>query len=211
MYFNGNLHLLHQLALEYNTLISTAVLGYSPNDLNQIFEEDEDTDSSILDDDDDIDEQLADIENEMIVLMAFKSKKRNVDRTSSAPKQKKMKYNTQKLFFTNPITMERQEFTYEFSIWYCNYITDPSPESPKWSKRFRRHFRMTYELFLDLSAQCNVSEYFERWCSSKEYNLYNKKKVYSLKLLILCALRYLGRSWTNDDLEEATVQNIMNQ
>ena len=34
-----------------------------------------------------------------------------------------------------------------------------------------------------------------------------QKKPTSLKLLILCVLRYLGRGWTIDDLEEVTVIN----
>ena len=36
---------------------------------------------------------------------------------------------------------------------------------------------------------------------------HNKSKTIPLKLLLLSALRYLGRGWTFDDLEEATAIN----
>ena len=123
------------------------------------------------------------------------------------PKKKRKKYGSRKLYFTNPTTMERQIFTYEYSIWYSNYVMEPSPDCPKWNKMFRRRFRMPYESFLDLSAQCEESEHLKTWWSSNGFHKYNKQKVLPMKLLVLCALRYLGRSWTFDDLEEATAIN----
>lgn len=103
--------------------------------------------------------------------------------------------------------MERSVFTFVYSIWYCNYVTDPSPERPKWSKLFRNFFRMPYNAFLDLASQCEASSCFDRWQATKPIHKYNKSKTIPLKLLLLSVLRYLGRGWTFDDLEEATAIN----
>ena len=65
---------------------------------------------------------------------------------------------------------------------------------------------MPYESYLDLVEQCKHSEHFEQWSENK-FNKFNKRKPISLQLLVLCVLRYLGRGWTFDDLEEVTVIN----
>ena len=41
-------------------------------------------------------------------------------------------------------------------------------------------------------------------------NLYNGKKVTPMELLMSTSLWYLGRGWTCDNLEEATVNNSEN-
>ena len=149
----GNLTLLHQLALEYNAIIETATLNSVQKDIN--------CSNTIGDDDEEeIDDQMTDIENEMILLMAVGSNKRRSTIDIPAPKHKRPKYDlTSKLHFTDPVTMERKPFTYEYSIWYMNYVLHPHPETKKWRKMFRKQFRMKYELFLDIEAQSIRSLY----------------------------------------------------
>ena len=48
--------------------------------------------------------------------------------------------------------------------------------------------------------QVQSNELFDRWCGSK----LNNKKVSPVELLVLGSLRYLGRGWTFDDIEEST-------
>ena len=48
--------------------------------------------------------------------------------------------------------------------------------------------------------QVQLNELFDRWCGSKS----NNKKVSPVELLVLGSLRYLGRGWTFDDIEEST-------
>ena len=53
---------------------------------------------------------------------------------------------------------------------------------------------------LELVQQVQSNELFDRWCGSKS----NNKKVSPVELLVLGSLRYLGRGWTFDDIEEST-------
>jgi hypothetical protein len=179
----GNLPLLHQLALEFNTLINHTVSNTTVGELGELLNNDDEDLFATDDDDDELDTQLQQIEEEMTVLLATSSKKRKIVHDSSSPPKKKKRYDTKKLYFTNPITLERQEFTFEYSIWYCNYVSDPHPERPKWSKMFRNRFRMPYDCFLDLVEQCKDSDIFKRWASGNDCNPYNKKKILPLKLL----------------------------
>ena len=51
---------------------------------------------------------------------------------------------------------------------------------------------------------CRQSDIFSNWADVDAVHRYSRTKITPLALLVLCALRYLGRSWTIDDLEEAT-------
>ena len=165
--------------------------------------------SNADDEEDDFDDRLREVEDEIVMVMADISCKR-VNPTSEynnciKNKRRRIKYDRSKLHFTNPFTMQRQEYTFEYSIWFANYVLDPNPENRKWSTLFRKRFRMPYPSFLDLADQCKNSGCFEQWSGTHHH--YNKKRVTPLKLLLLCALRYLGRGWTFDDLYEATAIN----
>ena len=50
------------------------------------------------------------------------------------------------------------------------------------------------------------SEIMAQWGSYKVHR-YNKKPGTPIELLVLADLQYIGRAWTIDDLEEATVIN----
>ena len=201
--YHRNLPLLHHLASDYNEIINATNATFRPEEFRCVNGGDTTSYSANHDDDDEIDFELEEVEDQMLLLLSFGSKKRKLDSIAHRPKKRKKKYDTKKMYFTNPFTMQREVFTFQHSIWYCNYITDPSPEREKWSRLFRLRFRMPYNSFLDLVNQCMESTYFCRW-TNNSINPYNKQPVLPLGLLVLSALRYLGRGWTFDDLQEAT-------
>ena len=81
--------------------------------------------------------------------------------------------------------------------WYKMYIEYPMVNLPKFHVLFRRRFRMPYAQFILLLRDAEEKNWFPRW------NRWNSKAP--LSLLLLGALRYLGRGWTFDDLEEQTL------
>ena len=89
----------------------------------------------------------------------------------------------------------------EESMWYTMYVnnaliaTDQSMHA-----KFRRRFRLPYRNYLELVDMCRVDYRFDKWCGFKK----NKKKSSPIDLLVLGALRYLGRGFTFDDIEECT-------
>ena len=91
--------------------------------------------------------------------------------------------------------------TPRLTSWYLSYVSNPRKENEHWLNKFRRRFRLPYAQFLDLVADAKAHpEYFKRWMSKDAVGLESSP----LELMILGALRYLGRGWTFDDLEEAT-------
>ena len=111
-------------------------------------------------------------------------------------------------FFTDPTTGVLRSVTPRVSLWWILYIQDPKPENAQWSKTFRRRFRLPYESFLTLLQMVNdekddPNDCFFRW---REYGVSNRK-VSPIELLVLGCLRYLGRGWTFDDIEESTFIN----
>lgn len=66
--------------------------------------------------------------------------------------------------------------------------------------KFRVRFRLPYPNYLELIEWIRNDPRFSRWCNVKK----NKKKSSPIELLVLGALRYLGRGWTFDDIEEQT-------
>jgi hypothetical protein len=66
--------------------------------------------------------------------------------------------------------------------------------------KFRVRFRLPYPNYLDLIEWIRNDPRFSQWCKVKK----NKKKSSPIQLLVLGALRYLGRGWTFDDIEEQT-------
>ena len=80
------------------------------------------------------------------------------------------------------------------------YIAEPDVSSEKFHKKFRRPFRMRYNMFRYLMLMVKNEELFARWMSCDAVGCPSSP----LSLLLLGALRYLGRGCTFDDLEEAT-------
>ena len=203
---NGSnaIDLIYHLANEYHTLIFNASSG-NVRQHDDCIESGESSSSDGDESDCDIDDDIQEIEDEIMILVSVSMHKRRYHSTDTTfrPK-KKAKYDMKRLHFTHPVTGKREVFTFEYSIWYMNYVVDPEPHRKKWSRKFRLRFRMPYQAFLDLTIECEASSLFSAWCSDTGYHRYNKRKLIPLKLIILCALRYLGRALTFDDLEEYT-------
>jgi hypothetical protein len=90
--------------------------------------------------------------------------------------------------------------TWNLTTWYTNYILSPNLDSPTFHEKFRRRFRMPYDAFLNLREKCEASGLFSRWMKKKR----RRRECADLGLMLLGALRYIGRGWTFDDIEEAT-------
>lgn len=111
----------------------------------------------------------------------------------------------QQKFFTDPSTGIVRAVTPRVSLWWILYIQDPQPDNSQWSKTFRKRFRLPYESFRQLLSMIDdeketPDDCFYRW---REDGVSNRK-VSPMELLVLGSLRYLGRGWTFDDLEEST-------
>jgi hypothetical protein len=117
-------------------------------------------------------------------------------------------------FFLDPISGDRRPMTPKLSNWWVGYIQDPHPECCLRSKSFQLRFRLPYEEFVKLLKTMQEDDdrsnvYFRRWKTVElETNGGHRRppprKVSPIELLLLGTLRYLGRGWTFDDLEEST-------
>ena len=92
--------------------------------------------------------------------------------------------------------------TPEESGWYRAYVNNFLLEEPDsfMAKKFRNRFRLPYPSYKELLHQISSDSRFERWCGHK----WNGKKSSPVQLLLLGTLRYLGRGWMFDDIEEQT-------
>ena len=88
----------------------------------------------------------------------------------------------------------------EMSWWYLCYVKCPAVDDNTFLKRFRRRFRLPYPNYLEILSDITDSSLFDRW---KHPDAIGNPPA-PLSLLVLTALRYLGRGWTFDDLSEAT-------
>ncbi|CAB9517844.1 Plant transposon protein [Seminavis robusta] len=89
------------------------------------------------------------------------------------------------------------------TVWYLLYVRNPPKEDPIFLRRFRRRFRLPHSAFLELVEKTSVSGKFRRWHRKDAMG----QDCSPIELMILGALRYLGRGLTFDDLEEFTAIN----
>ena len=61
---------------------------------------------------------------------------------------------------------------------------------------------MPYDTYLEFVEKCKNSHHFNQW--RQGVHKYNHRENFPIALLLLTALRYLGRGWTFDDLQENT-------
>ena len=79
----------------------------------------------------------------------------------------------------------------------------------QWNRVFRKRFRLPYNLFLELLEMLQPENFdsdddmFMRWRDRNDDSSKKKTRVSPIELLLLGSLRYLGRGWTFDDLEES--------
>ena len=86
-------------------------------------------------------------------------------------------------------------------LWYKRHVKEPEHhQNRKRFKLFRRRFRMEYHSYCDLVEQAQDGDWFPQY---EGYNAIGQQGI-CLDILILGALRYLGRGWTFDDISEAT-------
>jgi hypothetical protein len=85
------------------------------------------------------------------------------------------------------------------SSWWTMYV-ERRPTKQRALKKFRRRFRMPYENAFELIDRVRREHAFPRFEGKDAVGLVGA----SLELLVLGALRYLGRGFTFDDIEEAT-------
>jgi hypothetical protein len=100
----------------------------------------------------------------------------------------------------DPNTGEIIIITPKMSAWYQTYVVSPEVDLPKFINRFRRRFRCSYDNFIKLTELVRNNPTFQRWLNKDAVG----REPSPLELLVLGALRYLGRGWTFDDLEENT-------
>jgi hypothetical protein len=95
--------------------------------------------------------------------------------------------------------------TCENSPWYKLYVSSDAckGKKSKKAKSFRRRFRMYWEDFRELVDEIKTNDYFFGKGWGKK-NAIGQSGV-SVDLLVLGSLRYLGRGWTFDDIEESTL------
>ncbi|KAI2507317.1 Plant transposon protein [Fragilaria crotonensis] len=109
--------------------------------------------------------------------------------------------------FTDPTSGVVVPMTARHSLWWILYIQDPKVDCPQWNKVFRKQFRLPYQSFLDLLAMIKKDgehcDFFERWHEERPDKQFRKIKASPIELLLLGSLRYLGRGWTFDALEES--------
>ncbi len=96
--------------------------------------------------------------------------------------------------------------TPEESGWYhtyvCNFLLEE--QDSFMAKKFQNRFCLPYPSYKDLLHQITSDNRFERWCGRK----WNGKKSLPVQLLLLGTLRYVGRGWTFDDIEEQTAISV---
>ena len=84
------------------------------------------------------------------------------------------------------------------TLWYLLYVAAP-PTSDRMQRLFRQRFRLPYSSFLDLSDKIQSHHHFQRWTNTDAVGCAPS----NIKLLLLGALRYIGRAWTFDNVSES--------
>ena len=127
------------------------------------------------------------------------------DELQLEPPRKKTRVRQTKTMF-EPSSGVDVPMTPRHSLWWLLYIHKPNVECPQWNKVFRKRFRLPYQSFIGLLkiVKDNDGGFFERWREDRPDKQFRKIKASPVELLLLGSLRYLGRGWTFDDLEEST-------
>jgi hypothetical protein len=87
------------------------------------------------------------------------------------------------------------------SLWYKMYVENYYlSKSVCMQEKFRLRFCLPYKSYWELVQWVRGDPLFDRWCGKKIKN----NKCSPVELLVLGSLRYLGRGWTFNDIEEST-------
>jgi hypothetical protein len=123
--------------------------------------------------------------------------------------QRKRRRKGKRQWYVDPIDGKLRRVCPKLSSWWIDYIQNPEPNCPAWNKVFRQRFRLPYMSYLEILDWVSgdgCGGLFDRWRTESDgyTGRRNNKKVSPLELLLLGTLRYLGRGWTFDDIEEST-------
>jgi DDE superfamily endonuclease len=88
------------------------------------------------------------------------------------------------------------------TVWYLMYVENPTLDDEQFNQKFRRRFRMAHTTFKRLVERVKRDPLFMRWRPNVTDCFGSRASP--IELLLLGALRYLGRGLTFDDLEEFT-------
>jgi hypothetical protein len=91
------------------------------------------------------------------------------------------------------------------TFWYLVYVRKPPLKDSHFHVKFCRRFRMPYGSYQGLLDCLEDLPAFSRWYRNDAVG----QSASPIELLLLGALRYLGRGLTFDDLEEYTAQQIV--
>ena len=117
------------------------------------------------------------------------------------PSIKRRKCGLQKIKYTTE-NGDTETCSPKKTFWYMYYLNSPNRGGKYFEKKFRNWFTLPYDSFLERFHMVNQSDYFYRW--NRRTNGVNSR----LGLLLLDMLRYLGRVWNFNDLEESTVISV---
>ena len=143
---------------------------------------------------DEIDNQFY---NNFSNLISKKRKYESIEHSSNVKKDHTRSVKKHKLLVRNSDGSLR-ELRPEDTIWYLIYVSNP-PNSDRMLKLFRNRFRIPYSYFIDLANEISNHDLFSRWRCKDAVGT----SPSNIKLLLLGSLRYLGRSWTFDDVSES--------
>lgn len=130
------------------------------------------------------------------------------EKVSTPPtRQRKRKRGPKGVLFYTDENGSRRILPPTLSFWfnyYCNPETcERTDHTTKWLNKFRQRFRLPYKSYLELVDMAITDpNHFQRWKPGKTDA--TGRECAPIHLLMLTSLRYLGRGWTFDDLEEAT-------
>lgn len=84
------------------------------------------------------------------------------------------------------------------TLWYLLYVNQPSINRNMY-RIFRTRFCLPYDSFLTLSEDIMVHSGFAQWTRCDAVG----ESPININLLIIGCMRYIGRTWTLDDVCEA--------
>ena len=115
--------------------------------------------------------------------------------------KKKRKYGSGSMIWTTANDRQYRVSPY-MSQWYNYYVSHPPREDERFLQQFRRRFRVPFSFFNELTAELEETDSFRQWRHGSR-NCFGVLAA-PISVLLLAALRYLGRAWTLDDLSEST-------
>jgi hypothetical protein len=140
--------------------------------------------------------QSLQIASEMVLWDIASNSSSNASSSNSTPKRRKGRSGV--VYYITE-EGETKVLPTTLSTWYLIYIKHPALDNA-FHKKFRRRFHLPYDEFLKLVDDIKSVEHFQRWQNTDALG----KNSHPLELLVLTALRYLGRGWTFNDLSKST-------